>query len=310
MRAMAALLGFSILAGCSDPVEQQRGATPPVQPAPTAEPSPTVSSQNELFLGVVLANEAVEISAPFEGRLARIGVQPGDRIKAGTVMGNMALEPLRTEELMAQALLEQAEAEQHRAELEANEASERLQRYLKPSSGALSADELSAAQYREKTALAQVAAARARIRERQAALAQIRQRLGEAEFRAPFDGVVAMRYLDPGTRVQAGRPLLRLIQAGGFRVRFAIPEGLSGRATAGLPVNIYLPALGKALPGRLESLSPEVDAASRMVFAMATLLAPDDAVRAGMAARVSLGAGLTPPVPPSAGEQLGKNSGD
>ena len=307
---MAALLGFSILAGCSDPTEQQRGNTPPVGQAPGPEPSPSEPAQGESFLGVVLANEAVELSAPFEGQLARIGVQPGDRLKAGTVLGNMALEPLRSEELMAQALLEQAEAERNRAELGANEAAERLQRYLKPPSGALSADELSQAKYAEKTALAQVASARARIQERRAALLQIRQRLGEAEFRAPFDCVVAMRYLDPGTRVQAGRPILRLIQAGGFRVRFAIPEGLSGKATAGLPVNIYLPALGKQLPGRLESISPEVDAPSRMVFAMATLLAPHDAVRAGMAARVSLGAGLSPQGPPSAGGQPAKNSGD
>ncbi|HYO58452.1 efflux RND transporter periplasmic adaptor subunit [Archangium sp.] len=281
-----------------------------MQPAPSIEPSPAGPSQSELFLGVVLASEAVELSAPFEGQLARVGVQPGDRVKVGTVMGSMALEPLRSEELMAQALLEQAEAEQNRAELEANAAAERLQRYLKSPSGALSIDELSEARYQEKTALAQVAAARARIRERRAALAQIRQRLGEAEFRAPFDCVVAMRYLDPGTRVQAGRPVLRLIQAGGFRVRFAIPEGLSGRATTGLPVTIHLPALGKELPGKLESISPEVDGPSRMVFAMATLLSPNDAIRAGMAARVSLGAGLNPQIPPSAGGQLGKNSGD
>jgi RND family efflux transporter MFP subunit len=260
---------------------------------------------------VVLANETVELTAPFEGRLARIGVQPGDRLKAGAVLGNMALEQLRSEELMALALLDQAEAERNRAEVEAHTATERLQRYLKPASGALSADELSDARYREKTALAQVAAARAGIRERQAALAQIRQRLAEAEFRAPFDCVVAVRYLDPGARVQAGSPLLRLIQAGGFRVRFAIPEARSGQATPGLPVSIFLPALGKELPGKIESISPEVDTSSRMVFALATLLSPDEAVRAGMVARVSLGgAGLSPPVPPSSGGQPTKNSGE
>jgi membrane fusion protein (multidrug efflux system)/multidrug efflux system membrane fusion protein len=259
---------------------------------------------------VVLASEAVEISAPFGGQLARLGVQPGAHVKAGTVLGSMALEPLRSEELMAQALLEQAEAERSRVELEADAAAERLQRYLKPPSGALSVDELSEARYQERTTRAQVAAARARIRERQAALVQIRQRLAEAEFRAPFDCVVAMRYLDAGARVQAGMPILRIIQAGGFRVRFAIPEGRSGLVTERLPVRIFLPALGKELPGTIESISPEVDAPSRMVFAMATLLSPNDTVRAGMAARVSLGAGLSPRVPPSAGGQPGKNSGD
>jgi RND family efflux transporter MFP subunit len=264
---------------------------------------------------MVLASEAVELSAPFDGRLARIGVQPGDRVNAGTVLGNMELEPLRSEELMEQAQLEQAEAELNRAELEASEATERLQRYQRSPPGTLSTDELSTARYQEKFTRTQVAAARARTRERRAALARLRQRLVEAEIRAPFDAVVAVRYLDPGTRVQTGTPLLRLIRAGEFRVRFALPEGRSGTVTAGLPVNIFLPALGRELPGKLESIAPEVDTASRMVFALATLHAPSDTIRAGMVARVSLeaalgGAGLSPPVPPSAGGQPAKNRGD
>jgi RND family efflux transporter MFP subunit len=259
---------------------------------------------------VVLANEMVELNAPFEGRLARIRVQPGDRLEEGAVMGNMDLERLRSEERMAQALIDQAEAEQKRAEVEANTATERLQRYLKSPSGALSGDELADARLQKKTALAQMDAARALIRERQASLAQIRQRLAEAVFRAPFDCVVAIRYLDPGARVQTGVPILRLIQAGGFRVRFALPEEHSGRATVGLPVRIFLPALDKELPGRIESISPEVDTPSRMIFALASLRSPDDSVRAGMAARVSLEAGLNPSVPTSAGGQPGKSSGD
>jgi membrane fusion protein (multidrug efflux system)/multidrug efflux system membrane fusion protein len=259
---------------------------------------------------VVLATEAVELSAPFDGQLARLRVQPGDRMPAGAVLGSMALEPLRSEEQMEQALLEQAEAALHQAELEAGEASERLQRYQQSPPGALSGDELSTARYQEKIALAQVASARAGVRERRAALTRTRQRLVEAELRAPFDCVVAMRYLDPGVRLQAGMPVLRLIQAGTFRVRFALPEARSGLLPAGQPVSLFLPALGKTLPGRLESISPEVDASSRMVFATATLLAPNEAVRAGMVARVSLGPALSPPAPPSAGGPPGKSSGE
>lgn len=308
--AVAALLGSSLLAACSNPAGQ-RGETAPVsQPASDAEPGPPSPSQSERFLGVVLASEAVELSAPFEGQLARLDIQPGERVKAGSVLGSMVVEPLRSEERMEQALLEQAEAAQNRAELEATEARERLQRYQQSPLGALSGDELSTARYQEKFTLTQVAAARARTRERRAALARLRQRLGEAELRAPFDCVVAVRYLDAGARVQAGTPVLRLIRSGQFRVRFALPEGRSGTATAGLPVNILLPALGQELPGKLESIAPEVDTASRMVFALATLHTPGDTVRAGMVARVSLGAGVNPPAPPSADGPPGKNSGD
>jgi membrane fusion protein (multidrug efflux system)/multidrug efflux system membrane fusion protein len=259
---------------------------------------------------VVLASEAVELSAPFDGRLARLSVQPGDRLKAGMVLGSMALEPLRSEELMAQAQLEQAEADQRRAELEANAATERLQRYLKSPSGALSDDELSTVRYQEKIALIQVAAVRARIRERRAALEQLRQRISEAEILAPFDCIVAVRYLDPGARILAGMPLLRIIRTSEFRVRFGLPEGRSGKAAPGLPISIFLPALDIAFPGQIESIAPEVDAASRMVFALAALHSPTSAVRAGMAARVSLEPGLSSPSPASVDGPPAKRSGD
>ncbi len=310
MRAAAALLGSSILAACADPMNQPAetasAITAPVSPEQTA-PAP---SQDQLLLGVVLAREAVEVSAPFEGRLLRLSVQPGDRVKAGTVMGRMALEPLRNEEQMAEALLEQAQADLRRVELEARAATERVQRYEKSPPGTFSTDELSEAQYEEKIAITQVAAVRARIREREAALGQIRQRLSEAEILAPFDCIVAVRYLDPGARVQAGAPVLRLLQASEFRVRFAIPETRSGKATLGLPITVLLPALGQTFPGKIESIAPEVDTGSRMVFALATLQASNDSVRAGMAARVSLEPGLSSLSPPSVGAQPAKHSGD
>ncbi len=309
-RAAAALLGSAILAACADPMKQPTEAAPAISAPAASEPTPPAPSQGQLLLGVVLAREAVELSAPFEGRLARISVQPGDRVKAGAVMGSMALEPLRNEEQMAQALLEQAQAELRRAELEARAATERVQRYEKSPPGTFSTDELSEAQYQEKIATTQVAAVRARIRERQAALGQIRQRLSEAEILAPFDCIVAVRYLDPGARVQAGMPVLRLLQASEFRVRFALPEARSGKATPGLPVDVLLPALGQTFLGQIESIAPEVDTASRMVFALATLQSPNDAVRAGMAARVSLEPGLSSLNPPSVGEQPAKHSGD
>jgi RND family efflux transporter MFP subunit len=309
-RAAAALLGSSILTACADPMKQPAEAAPAISALAAPEPAPPATSQNQLLLGVVLAREAVELSVPFDGRLARISVQPGDRVKAGAVMGSMALEPLRSEEQMAQALLEQAQADLRRAELEARAATERVQRYAKSPPGTFSTDELSEAQYQEKIALTQVAAVRARIRERQAALEQIRQRLSEAEILAPFDCIVAVRYLDPGARVQAGMPLLRLLQASEFRVRFALPEARSGKVAPGLPVSVLLPALGQTFPGRIEGIAPEVDTASRMVFALATLQASNDAVRAGMAARVSLEPGLSSLNPPSVDEQPAKHSGD
>jgi RND family efflux transporter MFP subunit len=292
---LTGLLGCSLLASCAEPDRQHREAPPEARASHDSEPSSSPAPRGERLLGVVLATGVVELRAPFDGMVDQLGVQPGDQVPSGALLAAMSLAPLRNNERMDQALLEQAEAALNRAELESGEATERLQRYLQSPPGALSVDELTSAKYQQRLAATRVATARAQIRERQAALAQVRQHLAEAELRAPFDCVVSARYLDPGARVQAGTPLLRVIQAGGFRVRFALPEDVSARATPGRTVSILLPALGRELPGRVESVSPEVDTPSRMVFAVATLLSTDTTVRAGMVARVSLDSDVTQP---------------
>lgn len=297
----AVLLGLLALVLFRPDAASRRGAAPPPGPgAAVAGAPPAAPPASDGFLGVVLAREAVELSAPFDGRLARVEVQAGARVHAGAELASLDLAALRSEEAMGQALLAGAQAEEERASLEASEASERLERYLKPAAGTFSAEEISTARYQEKAAAARLVAARARTQERRVALARVRQQLSEGVLRAPFEGIVATRYLDPGARVQAGTPIVRLIRAGELRVRFAVPEKRSREIAPGLPVRIALPDVGWVATGKIESISPEIDAASRMVFSTATLGAPGGAdggpsVSAGMVARVALDEAVTPP---------------
>lgn len=313
-RLLAVLLVAPLLAACTAPETRQGVAPAPIQPSPSPEEPPPAPTHDKAFLGVVLPTEAIEIVAPFEGRVASLDVKPGDRVKAGMLMGFMWLDLLRSEEQMDEALLERAQAELQQAGLEANEATERLDRYLKPAPGVLSVDELSKTRYEKTIALSRLAAARASARERKAALDQVRRRIAEAGLRAPFDGVVAVRYLDPGAKVPDGAPLLRLLRGDGFRVRFAVPEDHSAAVAAGLPVAVLVSALGKEIPGTIESVAPEVDTASRMIFATATLMPSSESagLRAGMVARVSLpqSAAVSPPPPPGAGGPPAKRSGE
>src|SRR5690242_17521981 len=45
-----------------------------------------------LFLGVIVASESVDLTAPLEGRIESIRVQPGDRIRRGEIVAT--LDPL------------------------------------------------------------------------------------------------------------------------------------------------------------------------------------------------------------------------
>jgi len=206
------------------------------------------------------------------------------------VLARLDTRPLQQQLAAAQAALQGARADERAASLALGEAREKKGRYFTPRSlslGIYSQEELTTVRTQAQTAAAHLDAVRAQVAERQARVAELQQNLAEAALAAPFDGVVAACPLSPGARVAAGQPVLRLLGAGGLRVRFAIPEEGPGRLKVGSPLRILLPERGLTLAGAVESLAPEVDAAARMVFALATFDAPPpDDVTAGLVVRV------------------------
>ncbi|HEX8538237.1 MAG TPA: HlyD family efflux transporter periplasmic adaptor subunit, partial [Cystobacter sp.] len=189
--------------------------------------------------------------------------------------------------------LQTARAQEQLAQVALAEANARTQRYAHPrlrDLQVLPEEEIAAAGFQEKSAAAKLQSAQAQVREQVARVEQIQQRISDAVIKAPFEGVIAERYLDPGAQTSPSRPILRLLGAGGLRVRFAIPEDELRGVAPGAPIRVRLPQGGPPLTGRVENISPEVDSASRMIIALAHLDVPPGAeVPAGIVVRVRLG---------------------
>jgi RND family efflux transporter MFP subunit len=245
------------------------------------------------FLGVVIPHDSVDLSSKFEGRLDRLEVDVGDRVQQGQVLARLDVRPLQQELAAARANLQGSRAEEQAAGLLLAEAREKKGRYFTPRSlelGVYSQEELAKIRYEESTALARLEAARARSREQQARVVDLEQSVGEAELVAPFEGVVATRPVSPGARIAAGQPILRLLATGGRKIRFAVPEEQARQLEPGSPLRLSIDQPSVTLAGRVESIAPEVDAAARMVFAVAAFEAPPpDTVATGMVAHVQPG---------------------
>ena len=83
---------------------------------------------------------------------------------------------------------------------------------------------------------------------------------------------------------------MRLIESGELRVRFAIPEERANAVALAEPVQIDTG--NETFAGVIEKVAPEIDAASRMVFAEASIVVPaqaKDRIRSGQVARVRTG---------------------
>jgi RND family efflux transporter MFP subunit len=281
--ALAGALAVAVWAGARS--SRPAGAPPVLTRLDVPEGPPRRESPG--FVGVAVS-EGVEIRAPFEGRLEQLTVRPGDAVAEGAELGRLDPRPVRQEATRAEARLAAAEAEVSRLELEKHEAGETLARYLRSPSETFSGQELATARHQEQSARIRFTAAQALVRERLAELAQSRQRLEEATLRAPCAGKVVERRVDAGGWVSSGALLLRLLREGPVQVRFAIPEEELGGVRVGSPVWVELPSLGRTVPGHVREVAPEVDAASRMVFAQASFDAGEDVegLVVGTAARV------------------------
>ena len=242
------------------------------------------------YLGVVVSGEAVDVAARVGGQLTEVQVRLGDQVARDSVLATIDAGPLRDELAMARASLRGARAEEQKAALELEEASERHGRWrqaVELERSAVSEDELAKVRYQEKYAASQLEAARARVAEQQARVAELARKVADTAVRAPFPGLVAARYADPGATIAAGAPVVRLVRAGELWVRFAIPEDRGAAVHAGQAVEVRVDEQDTVLSGEVEKIAPEVDAASRMIIAEARLTVPDGLTQATLSGRVA-----------------------
>jgi RND family efflux transporter MFP subunit len=241
------------------------------------------------YLGVVVAEQAVDVAANLDGRLADVLVRVGDRVARDAPVATLDLRTLQSDLAVARAELNGKRADEAQARLQVGDTESRFERSAKL--GALiPAADIDAAMHEKKLAVTRFESARAGVQEAAARVAKLEVSRTDSSVRAPFAGQVAARYLDPGALVHAQSPIVRLISTGALRVRFAVPEEEARLMAQGTPVRVRLPTLAVTLNGIVETVAPEVDPAARMIFAEARLEpgAENTHPPTGVVARVTL----------------------
>lgn len=240
----------------------------------TVAVSGSVAAWQEMFLGVELTGI----------RVAEVLVEVGDTVRAG-----QPLLRLDTRTLEVQARQADASVAQARASLELARAnSDRGARLVKD--GLISSSDADELRATLASAEAQLATAEA---DREAA----RLRLGFATLRAPDDGIISARSVQPGQIVSSGTDLLRLIREGRLEWRAELTEADLTRVKIGAPVELTSPG-GETIKGQVRAVSPSVDPETRTGMLYADLPAPGS-LRAGMFAQgqILLGTALATVLP-------------
>lgn len=227
--------------------------------------------------GTVTARLSAEIAPTVMARVLDVRVQAGSAVRRGDVIAVLDARDLTARRQQAEGAVTAAAAQARQAEADLGRA---RQLFAKQ---ALTRQDLDAAEARAATVRAQAAQARD-------ALAEARVHLGETEVRAPFDGVVAARHLDPGDTAGPGAPVALLQDPSTLRLEADVSEGCAAPLAIGaeLPVRVGAPPV--ELVARVEELAPVADPSSRTRHVKAVLPA-NQALRPGAFASLRLACG-------------------
>jgi multidrug efflux pump subunit AcrA (membrane-fusion protein) len=278
-----AVLALVLLAGCGRPAASPAlpagaaDSAAATRPADAARPIPAgLPAPSDGFLAVAVARRAVEVTAELDGELRSLNVAVGDRVEPGTRIGTIETREIAEQLASSQAAITALEADRKRAQIDLESVKNQYERRaaypdLYPR------EQLEELQSKAKSSAAAVETAAARVSEERGHAAQLAGRLSHAILTSPIHGTVATRYLDPGAIVRSGTPIVRLISAGSYVVRFAVPPDQSSHLRLGERIGFLPESRGGTpaeLPGVISQIAPQVDTASQMVFAEADLDIP------------------------------------
>lgn len=223
--------------------------------------------------GMAAPLESSTLSTKLMASVEQVLVIEGARVAKGQLLARLDLRDLAAKKVQAEAALADVEAQRDLALVHATR-----MRALFADSAAPKAM-LDAAESGLQRAEAGVRAAKA-------ALAELAAVTSYGEVTAPFDGVIARRFVDPGAFVAPGAPLLTVDRLGALRVTATVPAAAAGAVRAGDRVTVMVD--GVAHEARVEGTAR---AGAGTYTVNAILPNADGMIAGGTAATLRLPAG-------------------
>jgi RND family efflux transporter, MFP subunit len=205
-------------------------------PVYTAQVQPRALQELVTATGTVTADEAIELVSEIAGKIVKLEFEEGSPVKRGDLLVQLYDAELAAQVERAQSRLELALAQAER------------QKQLAAAGGTSQAD-LDAAESEAMVLRAEVELAKAQ--------------LAKTQIRAPFDGVVGLRYVSVGANITPNTRIATLQKLDTVKVEFSIAERYLGRVQPNAEVTIRLTGLEEAFKGRLYAIEPRIDEATR-----------------------------------------------
>ncbi|OGU31855.1 MAG: hypothetical protein A2X67_04645 [Ignavibacteria bacterium GWA2_55_11] len=222
---------------------------------------PQVLDNKVYSTGNIMAAEEVELRSEVSGKITQISFREGSHVAKGDLLVKINDSELRAQLQRAMSQKTLVEEKEFR------------QRKLREINA------ISQEQYDEtRTALAAVTAD----------MSLLKAQLLKTEIRAPFEGIVGLRFVSEGSYVTPTTLVARMQDIRSVKIDFAIPEKYASKVAKGNNVRFSVEGLGEQFTGHIYAIEPKIDPSTRTLRLRATAVNQKERILPGSFTKVEV----------------------
>ena len=241
--------------------EQAQIAATVTRAAPAIDLAPgdvATATQAELtrtldIAGSLKAVQSALVKARVASEVRDVAVREGDRVRAGQLIGHLDA----TEVLWKLRQAEQ-QAASAQSQLDIAERTSKNNQAL-VDQGFISKNALD-------TSVSSADGARAALQAARAAVELTKKAVRDTEIRAPIDGLVSQRLVQPGERVAVDAKLLEIVDLSQIELEAAIAPEDVGAVSVGNGARLQVDGLAEPVPARVARINPSTQPGTRAVM--------------------------------------------
>lgn len=211
--------------------------------------------------GSLKPNEVVDLSFETSGKIVGINFTEGTRVKKGDLLAKINDKPL------------QAQLEKLQAQKKLTQEKEFRQRSL------LDKDAISQESYDQIVTELQTI---------QADINLIKARISETELRAPFNGIIGVRYLSEGSYTNPATKIATLVNIVPMKLEFSINERYADEVNIGYPVTFTVEGSEETYEAKVYAVDPRIEEGTRTITIRALYPNKNEELKSGHFAPVTL----------------------
>ena len=288
---LAASLALGLACDSSKPAPGSASSKPGPDTAAKGEQTPAQPHESTFTAsGPIVVENQVDVEAQREGVVAKVNVDVGTMVRKGQLLATLDDRQIAADKEAADAKVRSSAADLKGWEGDVKVLQADRERAEKMWEAQLiTKQDLEHARYKVEADEYEAERARENLRNAQATARSMALELDKTRIQAPFNGVVARRYVRVGQRVAMGDRLFWVTAVVPLRVKFTLPERFLGHVKKGDELTVTSAADDQQKhTAKILQVSPVVDPSSGTIEVLAEVVGPAGDLRPGMTANVQI----------------------